>query len=294
MACPTCGATQNVHGDCLVCDAPFGAPRARTVYVRPALATREPETDVAAAVAALAARRPASAVEAHLAALPASYLRRHAPEAIGRHLALIERAAGGTAIEHARTCGIDRITVVTRDRSGLLELLAGTLTVRCVSIAAATAYTRADGVVIDVIDVVPHHAAAGDERYWREVCDDLARALAGERSPDQAVAAGDRARADATERPQAPTTVYVHNVADERFSKVEVNATDRPGLLYAITRAMREQALNVHLAEVETVGALAVDSFYVVDGAGRRLEDPAAIARLRERVLDNITALAGA
>lgn len=290
MACPTCGATQNVHGDCLVCDAPFGAPHARTVYVRnvgPLSTSAEPPHGGGTAVA----DRPApSVVERHLAALPPSYSRRNGPDAVARHLALIARADGGTAIEHSRVGGVDRLTVVTTDRAGLLELLAGTLTVRSLSIEGATAYTRGDGIVIDEIDVAPHRGASAQATDWSAICADLTDAISGGRSPSErgeepqlAVACPDRRH--------IPTTVYVHNAPGDRFSKIEVNAADRPGLLYAITRALREQALSVHLAEVETIGALAVDSFYVVDADGERVESANAVANVKAAVIKKIGAL---
>lgn len=292
MACPTCGATQNVHGDCLVCDAPFGTPHARTVYVRnvgPGSASVEPVRSTGTALADRPAR---SVVDEHLAALPESYARRNGPDAVARHIALIERAAGGTAIEHSRVGTVDHLTVVTTDRAGLLELLAGTLTVRSLSIVGATAYTRSDGVVIDEIDVAPFRGTPSHASDWSAICAALAQAIGGGRSPGESgdgpglsVAAAER------DRRHIPTTVYVHNTPGDQFSKIEVNAADRPGLLYAITRALREQALSVHLAEVETTGALAVDTFYVVDAGGGRVESASAVANLKAAVAKKIGAL---
>ena len=46
---------------------------------------------------------------------------------------------------------------------------------------------------------------------------------------------------------------------------VEVRAHDEPGLLWRIGRALGECGLNVQAARVETLGAEAVDVFYVTD-----------------------------
>ena len=55
---------------------------------------------------------------------------------------------------------------------------------------------------------------------------------------------------------------------------VEVRAHDEPGLLWRIGRALGECGLNVRAARVETLGAEAVDVFYVTDGEGEPLSDP--------------------
>ena len=47
------------------------------------------------------------------------------------------------------------------------------------------------------------------------------------------------------------------------------------GLLWRIGRAFGECGLDVRAARVETLGAEAVDVFYVVDRAGRPLSDEA-------------------
>ena len=101
------------------------------------------------ALAALDGRVPAEALERHLRVLPTSYLLSTQPEQIGMHIALIEQAAGGTALAHDRAGDVDRLTIVTRDRPGILSLVAGTLAVHNVTVLGGTAFTRDDGVAID-------------------------------------------------------------------------------------------------------------------------------------------------
>jgi [protein-PII] uridylyltransferase len=55
---------------------------------------------------------------------------------------------------------------------------------------------------------------------------------------------------------------------------VEVRATDRAGLLYRLTAALADAGLDVSSATVETLGADAVDAFYVCDPTGTPI-DPA-------------------
>jgi [protein-PII] uridylyltransferase len=49
---------------------------------------------------------------------------------------------------------------------------------------------------------------------------------------------------------------------------VEVRAADRAGLLYRLTAAIADEGLDVTSARIETFGADAADSFYVVNPSG--------------------------
>jgi [protein-PII] uridylyltransferase len=84
-----------------------------------------------------------------------------------------------------------------------------------------------------------------------------------------------RPRADAFEvRPR----VEFDNAASNRFTVVEVNARDRPALLSRLARALFEAKMMVHSAHIATYGERAVDTFYVTDLLGEKID---AVQRLR-------------
>ncbi len=60
-------------------------------------------------------------------------------------------------------------------------------------------------------------------------------------------------------------------VASATATVLEVRAHDAPGLLHRIGRALDESGVRVRTAHVSTLGAEAVDSFYLTDAAGRPL-----------------------
>ena len=70
-----------------------------------------------------------------------------------------------------------------------------------------------------------------------------------------------------------PPKVTLVDDASIRATVVEVRAHDEPGLLWRIGRALGECGLDVRAARVETLGAEAVDVFYVTDGDGKPLGD---------------------
>ena len=262
------------------------------------------EQAVAAALA-LDAGLAADAVRAHLDALPSAYALATPFGEIAAHLRLIEEAArggSGTALRRERVEGVDGLTVVTRDRPGVLSALAGTLAVHSATVLSGVGYTRDNGWAIDVVSVDDALGHGIDERRWRRIEESVPLALEGRFPIDSrlaetrgAYAGRPRDRGGRPRRPAPPIepTVHVDNAGSERYSIVEVGAADRPGLLYAITRALNQLALDIHLAKVDTVGVEVVDAFYVRRESGRRVEEPDEIERLRARVIEAVAALDG-
>jgi [protein-PII] uridylyltransferase len=243
------------------------------------------------ALQALEGRLPREAVERHLRVLPDSYLLSMQPEVIGDHIALIERAAGGTALDHDRVGDVDRLTIVTHDRPGILSLVAGTLAVHNVAVLGGSAFTRDDGVAIEVMYVADGLGHGIDERRWARVAEAVPQALAGTFPIDERLAETRMTYARATRPAPIPTTVAVDNVGSDVYSIVEVTAADRLGLLYAITHALHSLSLDIHVAKVDTIGREVVDAFYVRRENGRRVEAPDEIERLRQRVVEAVTTL---
>jgi [protein-PII] uridylyltransferase len=246
--------------------------------------------DVESAVEALAGRFPAATVRAHLEGMGTDYLLSTPPATIGDHLEMIERASAGAAVRHDRAGEVDRVTVVTGDRPGLLQAITGALAGHHASVLGGVAYTRTDGVAIQVWHVGDALNSRFDERRWERLLSALPAAIDGTYSIDERLA---EIRASYPERARAdvPTTIHLDNDASRAHTVLEVTAADRRGLLYAVTRALYEQGIDIHLAKVDTIGPEVVDSFYIRRGNGRRIEDPDEQERLRECIASAIKEL---
>lgn len=68
-----------------------------------------------------------------------------------------------------------------------------------------------------------------------------------------------------------PPTVTVAAAGSRLATVIEVRAQDAPGLLHRIGRALEHRAVRVRSAHVSTLGANAVDAFYVTDADGAPL-----------------------
>ncbi|MSQ42037.1 MAG: HD domain-containing protein [Dehalococcoidia bacterium] len=278
--------------------SPWKAQLMRTLYLRVLNVLDADTLDAAAdtraleqaAVDTLAGRFAADEVRAHLRQLAPGYVLSTAPEAIGEHLQLVREAAGGTALRRDRVGAIDRLTIVTADRPGVLSLVAGTLAAHNASVLGGVAYTRNDGVAIDVMHITDALERGIDAHRWTRIFAAVPAALAGEFPVDERLAET-RAAYHAVPRSRIPTEVHVDNVDSEHYSIVEVHAADRLGLLYAITLALHELALDIHLAKVDTIGAEVMDAFYVQRERGGRLESAEEIERVRRGIVDAVAAL---
>ncbi len=67
---------------------------------------------------------------------------------------------------------------------------------------------------------------------------------------------------------------------------IEVNARDRPGLLHALAYALYESKVTIRSAHIATYGERAVDTFYVTDLVGDKVEGLLRLKSVERRLLD--------
>lgn len=113
---------------------------------------------------------------------------------------------------------------------------------------------------------------------------DLRRALDGSLDTGRRLAERDAAaprRRGIT--PPPPVVTVAPGGASATATVLEVRAHDAPGLLHRIGQALDAAGARVRTAHVSTLGADAVDAFYLTDAAGRPLA-PDAAGALAEQV----------
>ena len=231
-------------------------------------------------------------VRTHLAGMGPDYLLSTPPDLIGSHLSLIAEAEmnGGTAARHDRLGTLDRLTVVTPDRPGLIQTIAGTLAGYNASVLGGVAHTRDDGVAIEVWHVSDALGIGIDERRWERILQAVPAALAGDFDIDGRLAEV-RASYPAPPRADVPTVVHIDNAASREYTILEVSTADRRGLLYGVTKLLHERGIDIHLAKVDTIGPEVVDAFYIRRSNGLRIDEPDEMERLRRAVMDVLESL---
>ncbi|GAA0916710.1 [protein-PII] uridylyltransferase [Streptomyces thermoalcalitolerans] len=183
------------------------------------------------------------------------------------------------------------LLIAVPDQPGVLPAVAGVLAVHRLTVR--TAGLRALDLPDDVGDgsvlLLNWRVAAeyGSLPPAARLRADLARALDG--SLDIAVRLAERDAAHRWRRGAAapPPRVTVAPAASRHATVIEVRAQDAPGLLFRIGRALEKAGARVRSMHVSTLGANAVDAFYVTTDAGEPLPEPDAtsMARMLEETL---------
>jgi [protein-PII] uridylyltransferase len=195
--------------------------------------------------------------------------------ALSEEQAALARHGGGAV----RVNG-SAVTVAAPDRPGLLWQAAGVLAAHRLVVRSASVASAGATAVIEFV-VVPEYGTPPDPATLEA---DLRLVLAGRLDIEQRLAR--RTQSMRPPRvPVAPPRVSLVDDASNTATVVEVRAHDRPGLLWRIGRAFGECGLDVRAARVETLGAEAVDVFYVTDRTGRPITDEFRRFKVREHVL---------
>jgi [protein-PII] uridylyltransferase len=144
-------------------------------------------------------------------------------------------------------------------------------------VLAAQIYTWLDGTIVDMLHVAPTLDSLFEDQNWQALEDDLGKAIhfrigLTHRLHMKLTALG-ALTAQMSQRP--PAKVVLDPDASDNFTVIEVYAVNRPGLLYDITRTLSDFGINTFRAKIGTKADQVVDVFYVLDYAGRKIEDPA-------------------
>ncbi|MDI6518945.1 [protein-PII] uridylyltransferase [Streptomyces coelicoflavus] len=253
--------------------------------------------DLVKRVAAVLAGEPPAEAEA---AAPTAEQERLAVEAFrtgGPVLALRARTeppAGSAEPGAAEDAGPDplgvELLIAVPDQAGVLPAVAGVLalhrlTVRTAELRSLPLPDGVDGSVL-LLDwrVAAQYGSLPQAARLRA---DLVRALDGTLDTAGRLAERDAAHPRRRGVEPPPPRVTVAPAASRLATVIEVRAQDAPGLLFRLGRALEAAGVRVRSAHVSTLGANAVDAFYVTRGDGVPLpgEEAASVARELEESL---------
>jgi [protein-PII] uridylyltransferase len=180
--------------------------------------------------------------------------------------------------------GATLVSIYAADHPGLFYRIAGAIHVAGGNIIDARIHTTRDGMAVDNFLVQDPLGRPFDDpgqlaRLRTVIADALANRL---KLVDRLVAKpAARPRADAF---AIQPNVLIDNRASNRFTVIEVNARDRPALLNQLAHALFQAKVTIHSAHVATYGERAVDTFYVTDLTGDKLDNPARLKQLEKRL----------
>ena len=213
-----------------------------------------------------------------------------APEALAVNARLVDSAdaakqplAVATTVEKDK--GTTLVSVYASDHPGLFYRIAGAISLAGANILDARIHTTRDGMALDNLVVQDPLGGPFDEpqrlERLRTTIEDV---LAGRVRLADRLAARPLSRRRA-EVFNAEPNVLIDNRASNRYTVVEVNALDRPALLYALTYALFQARLTIHSAHIATYGERAIDVFYLTDLTGEKIDNSARLKTLEKKLL---------
>jgi [protein-PII] uridylyltransferase len=173
-----------------------------------------------------------------------------------------------------------QITFGAPDRPGLFSLCAGVLALNQLDVRAARVSVQ-EGHATLVFAVRPRF---GRPPVPEILADGVRAALEGTLPLAERLRQREKDYSQDRSPGRPPRISWFDAEATGITGLVEVRASDRAGLLHRLTAALSDAGLDVSSATVETLGADAVDAFYVCDPAGTPI-DPAQRRRAEQALV---------
>ncbi len=246
-------------------------------------------------------------LDAHFTTLPPRYFEIHSANEIVDDLELAHRFMHRLVLENNRALspvtawldepnrGYNLVKICTWDRAGLFGKIAGSLSAAGLNILSAQIFTRTDGVALDTVFV--NDARTGNLAA-REQHDKFAslleKVLVGEQLDlhgliKKQILSRTFYKPYAGE--QMATQIKFDNEISETRTLIEIETEDRLGLLYAISQTFAELSVDISGARIVTERGAAIDSFYVRELDGGKIESPSRRVLIEGRLRDAINQL---
>jgi [protein-PII] uridylyltransferase len=244
---------------------------------------------------------PETEVSAHLEGMPARYWERVTESELIwgvrtihgflEHVVCANTPAWKPVVDwrHVPERGYTKVMVCTWDRRGLLAKIAAAFSGVRINIVHADVYTRADNIVLDVFRVCDGaQPFTPDSSKLQQMSFLLEGALA--EPPRFASTWAGLFHKLLPYTTRIRPLVILDNDSSHEFTVVNVETSDRLGLLCDILRVMDALQLNVAQAEIDTEDDVACDVFFVTDAHGRKITDRAQLAFIGDTLREALMA----
>ncbi len=224
-----------------------------------------------------------------LDALPTAYLQATPPQTIADELRALHDLPRGEVFAQGEFLEDRQVVEYTvgahlDSTRGLFHRLVGAISSTGHSILSAQINSLQEGRILDRFCVHDDDYAGPPPPQRREdVCRKLREAIfaASGFQPSYRKVWKAKPNQSTSELAPQPIQVRVDNSTSDRFTIIDVFAPDKTGLLFAVSRTLYEQGLEISLAKIGTYLDQVVDVFYVSDDQGRKILDEARLNEIR-------------
>ena len=184
---------------------------------------------------------------------------------------------------------VTEVTVYAADHPGLFSRITGAMASIGADIVDARIVTLRNGMALDTFWVQDANRVAFERPNLKaKLGYAIEHALSGKTKLSQAI--GNRASSFSRRARgmSVPPRVLIDNKASTTHTVIEVNGTDRPGLLHRLTRKLAQQNLQISSAKISTYGESIVDVFYVKDLFGLKIQSDRKLIAIHKVMLSEM------
>ena len=179
---------------------------------------------------------------------------------------------------------VTEITILAPDHPRLLSVITGACAAAGANIVDAQIFTTSDGRALDTIMINREFDTDEDERRRAErVGKVIENVLSGKEHLPDVLAKRTKIR-KSTKAFTVEPQVQINNSLSDKFSVIEVEGLDRPGLLSELTGLISDLSLDIASAHITTFGEKVIDSFYVTDLVGHKISNPTRQSNIKRKL----------
>jgi len=228
-----------------------------------------------------------------LSKMPDSYFLGFSPRKIASHVEFIDKSKEiiGFDLSFYPNQEFDELTIWGMDEPGIFSRFCGVIRASGFNILGARIATRSDGRILDVFYVNRLGKSSGrEDEILKKLDRNLNGVLSGKLDLEKLVAKRKKERSSYDKTiPHYPTRIEVDNEASDKDTIIDVYTYDRGGLLYDITKTIKELNLSIEYAKISTKVDQVVDAFYVVDDKGEKITDAERIEDIKTAIFNSIS-----
>ncbi len=231
------------------------------------------------------------AVKDRLRTMSLRYLLTHRSQEIIDHLRLelsLGKETMAMQVRHEPEAEFSSVVISTLDVPGLFSMIAGVMAANGINILGAQIYTRSNGYALDILHVnKPIGGIIDDPVKWEKVQTDLTSVLEGRVQVAKLVKKRQKSGGLPGQKlPRFPDRVVFDCDVSREHTVIDVFTHDQVGLLYRITRTLKDLGLYIHVSMISTKVDQVADTFYVKDIFGQKISDPAKLEAIEKALLE--------
>ena len=225
--------------------------------------------------------------------LPTSYWLGDRTDIQANEAGLLAKAAArkgkvAVGITPHKETNVIRISAVSKEDPAIFSKLAGAMASRSLNIADARSYTLKDGRLLNSFVVAPPAGDSGWDPQWKKDLTKFLLPLVENPSQDIRLPERKSLLKNQVSYFTVEPRISFDNEVSTAYTVLEVNARDRIGLLYDLTKVLVGHGCAIFSAHVATYGERAVDVFYIQDKKGEKILNKKSHSKLADALLEAV------